>query len=319
MTKRLTRDEIIRRFREVHGDRYDYSRMIYLGYDKEVEIGCPIHGWFWQLPYVHLRGCGCKLCADAEQRKTLEQFVIDAEAVHGKGRYDYSLAKYKNNKTKLKIICHVKDENGVEHGVYEQTPDNHINNGTGCPFCAGNAKKDNEQFIKEAKDAHPNEDYDYSESEYDGAHTKLKIICHKKDKHGVEHGAFWQTPHNHIYNHSCCPKCKQSKLEAEAKAVLDRYNISYEAQCGRRTFAWLGRQSFDIYLTSYNVAIECQGEQHYRAVEQFGGEEGLKIIIERDKRKAELCEENGVRLFYIRYDENVDEAVTHILELIGMI
>jgi len=65
---------------------------------------------------------------------------------------------------------------------------------------------------------------------------------------------------------------------------------------------WLGRQSLDIFIVSENIAIEYQGEQHYKAVELFGGKEALKESKERDTRKRLLCKENGVKLIEWKYD-----------------
>ena len=57
-----------------------------------------------------------------------DEFVKKAKLIHGNERYDYLLTEYINNKTKVKIICHEKDSNGNEHGVFEQTPANHLKN-----------------------------------------------------------------------------------------------------------------------------------------------------------------------------------------------
>ena len=59
---------------------------------------------------------------------------------------------------------------------------------------------------------------------------------------------------------------------------------------------WLGQQSLDIYIETAKIGIEYQGEQHYKAVDMWGGEESLKTNKERDLRKKQLCRENGVRL-----------------------
>ena len=40
--------------REVHGDKYDYSKVVYVNCQTKVEIVCPIHGSFWQSPNSHL-------------------------------------------------------------------------------------------------------------------------------------------------------------------------------------------------------------------------------------------------------------------------
>ena len=72
---------------------------------------------------------------------------------------------------------------------------------------------------------------------------------------------------------------------------------------------WLGAQTLDIYIPSLNIGIEYQGLQHYKAIEFFGGEKQLKAQIERDNRKRILCEENGVKLIYWRYDEPISPVL----------
>ena len=68
---------------------------------------------------------------------------------------------------------------------------------------------------------------------------------------------------------------------------------------------WLGRQRLDIFIPELRLAIEYQGQQHYKPVSLFGGEEGFKQTQERDKLKSKLCAENGVILIYLRYDESI--------------
>ena len=80
-------------------------------------------------------------------------------------------------------------------------------------------------------------------------------------------------------------------------------------------------QEFLFFLPDYNLGIEYDGEQHFKPV-GFSGklteEEVLEKFInvqERDKRKNEKCIANGVKLFRIRYDEDIEEALTKILKL----
>lgn len=68
---------------------------------------------------------------------------------------------------------------------------------------------------------------------------------------------------------------------------------------------WLGNQSLDIFIPSLNVGIEYQGAQHYRAVELFGGEDGLRERKKLDIRKKRLCKENGIKLVEIKYTEEI--------------
>lgn len=75
------------------------------------------------------------------KKLTIEQFTEKSRQKHGY-KYDYSLVDYKNNYTKIKIICPV-------HGVFEQTPDCHFNKG--CDKCGGTATLTTNEFIEKSK------------------------------------------------------------------------------------------------------------------------------------------------------------------------
>ena len=63
MQKIYTTQEFIEKAREVHGNKYDYSKVDYKNASTKVCIICPEHGEFWQLPYKHLSGQNCPKCA----------------------------------------------------------------------------------------------------------------------------------------------------------------------------------------------------------------------------------------------------------------
>lgn len=71
----------------------------------------------------------------------------------------------------------------------------------------------------------------------------------------------------------------------------------------QKRFSWLSLQSLDFYLPKHNVAIECQGIQHFQAIDFFGGDSGLTKTKERDERKRKLCNENGIKLIYFVNDD----------------
>ena len=128
---RLTTEEFIRRAKEVHGDKYDYSKVEYVHSHTKVCIICPKHGEFWQMPLHHLKGGGCPNCV-GNKRLTTEEFIRRAKEVHG-DKYDYSKVEYVNARIKVCIIC-------PEHGEFRQTASEHLR-GQGCPKCAQEKKK----------------------------------------------------------------------------------------------------------------------------------------------------------------------------------
>ena len=132
-----TNDEFEIELIKVHGNRYDYSNMIYNGAKKNIKIICKEHGEFEQMAYHHLKGSNCPICID-NKLKTTEYIIEKSNIVHNY-EYDYSLSEYVNNRTNIKIIC-------KEHGIFEQLPDNHINKKYGCPCC--NESKGEKEIYK---------------------------------------------------------------------------------------------------------------------------------------------------------------------------
>lgn len=73
--RRLTFDEFLARSRGAHGDRYDYSSVKYAGKEVKVEIGCSVHGAFFQYPLDHAKGFGCQKCGGLLQWETKRKWT----------------------------------------------------------------------------------------------------------------------------------------------------------------------------------------------------------------------------------------------------
>jgi len=286
--QKLDRYEFIWKAIQKHGYKYDYRKVEYNNSYTKVCIICPEHGEFWQTPSAHLQGKGCSKCAGRYLDKAF--FIEKAKKVHG-DKYDYSKVNYNKTDEKVCIIC-------PEHGEFWQKPNNHLQ-GQRCPKCKIELIKKiltmtRDGFINKSIMKYNNK-YDYSKVDYKGQKTPVCIIC-------PEHGEFWQTPKHHLIGHEC-PNCKESRLEREVAKYLDNKNIKYERQ---KRFNWLKLKKFlslDFYLPDYNIAIECQGKQHFEPREMFGGEEEFKKMQERDKQKLKLCSENNIPILYYNYND----------------
>ena len=88
------------------------------------------------------------------------------------------------------------------------------------------------------------------------------------------------------------------KVEKEVEQILEKNRISFVKQCRKNTLNWLGRFSLDFYLPQHNIAIECQGIQHFEAREMFGGEKEFIKRAYLDKLKHDKCISNNVKLIY---------------------
>ena len=209
MSKKKTKEEFIAEANKVHNGIYDYSKVQYKDNKTKVIIICPEHGEFWQTPYKHLSGQGCPFCRHNKKSNTNE-FIKKANNVHGRGKYDYSKVHYINNTTPVCIIC-------PKHGEFFQDPHNHLR-GKGCPECGKEVNKPKKYtaktFIEACVEIHGDK-YDYSQTTYENAKEKVKIIC-------PEHGEFYQYPYLHLRG-SGCPKCATSFNGVSRRLTLKEF------------------------------------------------------------------------------------------------
>lgn len=208
----ITTEEFIRRSISIHGDRYDYSQTEYSGNNNHVTIICKTHGAYRQRARAHLDNQNCPKCSQRANWKPatgsgLKYFIEKAKSVHGE-TYSYDKVVYNGIKSKVVITCPV-------HGDFTQRAERHLN-GSRCPNCCNNKKKTTEQFITEAIQIHGNY-YDYSQSIYENANSKLIIICPK-------HGQFKQKPAQHTNGQGC----KQCGLDRSISAISHDTNSFIE-------------------------------------------------------------------------------------------
>ncbi len=288
-----TKEKFISEANKIHGDKYDYSLVEYVNNKTKIKIICPKHGVFEQKPKQHIIGQNCLKCINENQTKTISQFISEAELKHN-NYYTYNDVIYINNKTKVKINC-------PEHGLFEQSPNRHLN-GHGCNKCyIEKQKKTIEQFIIESKII--NDDYiDYSLSEYINNETKIKLICKK-------HGPFEQTPNNHLSKKHKCLKCStiESKEEKNIINFMSQYCV-----IDAKNRKILNGKELDIYIPSHNLAIEYDGLYWHSEIHKPSN---------YHLNKTQLCEKQGIQLIHIFEDEwlfKQDIVKSRLLNILGL-
>ena len=294
--------KFITKAQKKHGDKYEYSKLKYVNAKIKVCIICPKHGDFHQLPSKHLYGNTCPKCADEIRNfnnlKTNITFIEESKIKHN-NIYCYDKVKYINAKTNISIIC-------KNHGEFLCTPNNHLR-GKGCPKCVGK-NKSTEDWIAEAKQKHGDK-YSYDKVDYVKTEDKVSIRC-------FEHGYFFQVAQYHLSGNGC-PACKQSKLEKEVSSILDRSNVKYESQFSPLFLKnGKGQQTVDFHLPDYDIAIECQGKQHFKPVDFAGkGEEWANKLFEKNKKrdyiKLKKCLSNNIKMIYVIDNEKYFERQYH--------
>lgn len=66
----------------------------------------------------------------------------------------------------------------------------------------------------------------------------------------------------------------------------------------------------DIFIKELNIVIECNGIQHFKPVGFFhNGKDGFTHSVKNDRMKREWCEENGVTLIDVNYNEEISEKL----------
>lgn len=108
----------IERTNKIFNNYYDYKKVVYKGIFNKVIITCPKHGDFETTPNNPLQGAGCKMCMIEKSFKGNDNFIKESRKIHG-DIYDYSKVDYKNNRTKVEIIC-------SKHCSFYQSPYKHL-------------------------------------------------------------------------------------------------------------------------------------------------------------------------------------------------
>jgi len=117
------KEDFLRKCRDRHGDKYDYSLVEYTGSQNKVKI--IFDGKVYeQKAGAHIHSSG--MIERVILKKTTRQFIKEANVIHN-FRYDYSKVEYMNNQSKVIIVCKI-------HGDFEQVSSSHLS-GTGCPHC----------------------------------------------------------------------------------------------------------------------------------------------------------------------------------------
>ena len=289
----------LKRFRSIHGNKYEYRKETYIDFTTDMVMVCKTHGEFTQTPHAHFsmkagcRKCGILVTAN-KNRYDVSEVINSFKKVHS-DRYEYDIKSYNGVVNKIRIKC-------KKHGWFKQSVSAH-KGGNGCPECSYELIGDRtrvtfDDFLVSAKETHDTL-YDYSKINWIDQYTDVLIGCEKKN-----HGFFHQTPINHKRG-SGCPKCNHSRGERLIFNWLQENEIDFIPQ---HTFSDLKHKSLlrcDFFVPGYNLGIEYNGVQHYKSIEHFGGMESLMDTQARDKTKEDYCLDNGIAFEVIKYDEDI--------------
>lgn len=282
----LTQEQAIQRFKHIHGDKYDYSLVVYKKYNTPIRIICPDHGEFELLPNSHWKGSGCPKCLNIGEKLNTEKVVNLLTEQFG-NKFDYSQIKYTGWYDKIKIIC-------SEHGIMEKTFDFFKRRKQLCTLCEKNKVVNiNKDIILEKLQYNPNKYIFLNIDEYVNVNSLLKFICPK-------HGEVDRTYNNYFKNYSC-PKCSLSQSSAELEILNFILEIDNDSKPFHNSRKFIPPLEIDILCKKYKFAIEFNGD----AFHSFGKSESsmLNNYMNIDKCKHQiktnLVEKKEYQLFHI--------------------
>ena len=322
MGRKKTLSEVLSRFKEVHGNRYDYRMVKYTSFHQKVAVICrkENHGEFWVTPGNHINGkSGCPTCnkerlKTSQNKLTSEEFIMRSVAIHG-DTYDYSKLVYQSMHKPIIVIC-------KEHGEFTQSKaQNHLENEYNCPKCLEIRYKEHtestkityDEAVEKVKRIHREliEIYDYSN--YESTDSKITFICNKNKKHGKWNTSLHMVTGLGKKGATGCPVCSMSHGERKILFWLRDNDIEHKWQY-RIKKPNLNKKSFyiyDFYLPKLKTIIEFDGRQHFVPVEAWGGIKALKKNKKNDAEKTKFAKKLKLNMFRISYKqmENINEVL----------
>jgi hypothetical protein len=301
---RYDRLELINKLNNIYNFKYDYSLMKYNSLKDDVIVICPKHGKFEVNLERHLRnGVECRQC------KLNNNFLKKLKELYGNLYYvDESTLKEVN--CEIDVLC-------TKHNYkFVVTPIDLMYHNKKCKFCkvddklknidkkSMNVVRDTETFIYASNIIHDNF-YIYKSVKYIKSTSDVIIICPK-------HGEFKITPNNHLSGEGC-PFCKKSKGEMAIFKWLINHNYLKDDIFPQYRFndcKNIKPLPFDFYVKSKNICVEFNGEQHYKSIPFWGGEEQLGYRQSMDEIKRNYCKTNNIKLIIINKISQIDDILS---------
>lgn len=187
MSAKSTTEDFIRKAREVHGDKFDYSLVEYVRATDKVNIICPIHGVFEQTPNGHLSmGQGCPKCAreyigSLKRKETLQKFENKIKEFGGDYQYEYPTNGDLHAHSYIKVVC-------PTHGESNKSVSDFYKSNTPCRKCSMDIITQSrtwtpEIFLEKARAKFGDKfKYHFSTEEPFNSYTRINIEC---KKHGI--------------------------------------------------------------------------------------------------------------------------------------
>ena len=304
---RTTHDEFIYKISQTNPHFDDIEILSeYKGCKEKIKCRCKKCGYEYYTSTQALKTHGCRKCADKYIGKALS--LSNDEFLYRMSQNERTksltfFTEYQNCKTVMKCQCNL-----CNHTFQIVASD--LLQGRGCNNFRYHSDYKNPKMI------------DLTGKRF-GKLTVIKRNTENKNRHvywncQCDCGNITTVRSQHLREgivQSC--GCINSKMELKVINELNNRNINYELHKKYDGLIGVGGNplSYDFYLPNKNILIECQGEQHYKPVEWFGGKEYYTIQQEHDKRKQLYAKNNNIVLIEIPYweSDNIKNIINTVI------
>lgn len=298
MFKVVDTSSFIYKAKSIHGDLYNYDKVLYVKNDQKVIIICnTCHCEFLQAPREHTYGSGCQKCArkksDLKHTIPKEEFIKRAILIHGNEKYNYDNIDYVKSKLPVQnIYCNTCKE------FFTQGYREHLT-GSGCQKCAIKAisiknSTTKEQFIQKAISIHGNEKYNYDNINYIKTKSIVEnIYCNTCEEFFDQNGS------THIRG-SGCQKCGLKKMS-------DSQKLSQEEFIEKCNKVHSGKYN-------YNEVIYVSGNEKIRIFCQI---HGLFIQFANNHKMGAGCPQCGHLRSGFLHALSTEEFIEKSIEIYG--
>lgn len=244
--ERRSVDELVKAFRQVHGQKYDYSLVTSPKTKDKVDVVCREHGVFKLTANSHLNGAGCKKCS-VEKRALAATVSVDEVykrlSANGLSHLKLHEKTYESVTVKADFSC-------PEHGRFSRIVADLLKSEYGCPTCGNEAsvaahRMSAKQFLEKARTIHGDE-FEYDLSNWHSSTRKIRVKC-------KDHGWFEQMPYQHVNGKQKCMKCYRSVIAKAGEVPFSEFE-----RRAREKHKWVYQYWPDNYRgVSYKVRITC--------------------------------------------------------------
>lgn len=241
-------NEWVDSFREVHGDRYDYSLIQSRITSKEkVPIYCYDHDHiFYMIPDAHLKGSNCPKCSK-KHRRTREEWREEIERVFKDQPWlDFSQTDFHRVNSNVSFFCKRHDKEVTKSAAY-------LLGGSGCPECDNEIQMELNRLKRVEEIKSDYFDYDNFIYDVDNVYDKNHPIWITCKKHQV---SFKSTPYSHWYSpKKNCPVCGRESVIENLIYDTDKFIEMSKDVHGDNTFDY---SKTEYFRSSKPVILICK-------------------------------------------------------------